>query len=331
MKKVLYVLLALVVIYLILALIGPKESGLQKDITIARNTETVMPLLADLKFFDEKWNPWVDLDPAMTHTYTGEAGKIGHSTAWTGNKDVGSGKMEIISISKDTIAQKLTFEGRGEANVYLITKPAGDSTVVSWVFKGETPFFFRPVMLFVSMEKMMGGIFEKGLSKMKTQIESMPMAPVFQIVEVDLGERYYVGKREIVSLENNMEKLGEFFGNNYSKLMTDMGVAKIEPKSPPSAIYYNWSEKETDVAAVCEVKKDNKLKGYENFTLPAGKAYWIMYAGPDKGMKAAHDALMAHIEKNGKEMRVVLEEYVTDRGQEKDESKWITNIYYLVK
>ena len=53
-----------------------------------------------------------------------------------------------------------------------------------------------------------------------------------------------------------------------------------------------------------------------------------MYAGPDKGMKAAHDALMAHIEKNGKEMRVVLEEYVTDRGQEKDESKWITNIYY---
>jgi effector-binding domain-containing protein len=87
----------------------------------------------------------------------------------------------------------------------------------------------------------------------------------------------------------------------------------------------------TDVAAVMEGPNGTKLPGLNKFETPAGKVLVIDYYGAyDKSMQA-HATMADYMEKRGLRRSFVLEEYVTDPMTEKDPSKWLTKIYYLVK
>ena len=331
MKKIIYTLAGIALIYLILAFIGPSKIDVTREISINRPASEIAPKLSDLMFFNEKWNPWMDLDPNMKVSYKGEPGLVGHTNEWAGNKDVGEGIMEITAITADSVTQKLTFGGHDGGNAYIITIPTGDSTTVRWQMKSDVAFFARPIMLFMGMEKAIGEMYEKGLPKLKKAIEEMPKTVSYDIVEVNWEERTYVGKREMVSTENNMEKLTAFFKENYSKLFEELGKNKIEALAPPSAIYFKWEEKQTDVAAVACVNKGTVLKGWESFNVPAGKVLMVAYYGDDAGSMAAHNAIGDYMKKNNLNQTFVVEEYVTDRETEKDPAKWLTNIYYILK
>jgi hypothetical protein len=51
-------------------------------------------------------------------------------------------------------------------------KPAGNQTAVTWIMSGQNNFIARAMCLFVSMDKMLGGEFEKGLAQMKSVAEA---------------------------------------------------------------------------------------------------------------------------------------------------------------
>lgn len=330
MKKLLYGLLGLMLVYIVLALVGPSKIDVERNITINRPASVVAPLMADMHFFNENWNPWTELDSAMKITYTGEAGKVGHASSWEGNSKVGSGTMEITAITPDSVTQKLMFGGHDGGMAYLITKAMGDSCSVSWQMKSDVGFIARPFMLFMGMEKAIGEMYEKGLPKLKRVVEAMPMAPAYEITEQKWEERTYLGKREVVSTENNMEKLSAFFMTNYPLLFMSLEKNKVTG-STPSAIYFKWEEKQTDVAAVSMVPAGTKLKGWETSTIPASRVLSVAYYGPDAGSINAHNAIGRFMQDNKLESLYTIEEYVSDRGAEKDTSKWLTNIYYVLK
>lgn len=52
-----------------------------------------------------------------------------------------------------------------------IVKSAGGQSVVTWKVTGKNNFFGRLMRLFLNMDKTVGGLFEKGLSKLKTIVE----------------------------------------------------------------------------------------------------------------------------------------------------------------
>lgn len=331
MKKVAYILGGIVLLYLILALVGPSHIKVERSITIGKPADKVKAVLGDFKFFHEKWSPWTEKDPNMTVNYTGNANEIGHKHDWSGNKEVGTGSMELMGMSGDSINMKLHFEGEGDSKIYYIVTPSGDSSTFTWGISFDVGFMGRPFMLFMDMEKMMAPDFEKGQSTFKRIMEEMKDEPKFEIVEQTWEERTYIGKRAMVSTENNMEKLTAFFMENFPLLFMQLEKNKIKPMSPPSAIYFKWEEKQTDLAAVAAVTKGTTVKDWDVFTTPAGKALMIAYMGPDEGSMAAHNAMGEYIKKNNLEQLFVIEEYITDREQEKDPAKWLTNIYYLVK
>lgn len=94
MKKILYVLLGLVALYFILCIVGPAHVKVERSININASADLIKTKLGDYKFFHESWSPWTEKDPGMKTTYTGEAGKEGHSIAWESDKkDVGKGSM----------------------------------------------------------------------------------------------------------------------------------------------------------------------------------------------------------------------------------------------
>ena len=50
-------------------------------------------------------------------------------------------------------------------------KPDGGETEVTWSMRGEKNFIAKAIHLFLSMDKMIGGQFEKGLASMKAAAE----------------------------------------------------------------------------------------------------------------------------------------------------------------
>lgn len=53
-------------------------------------------------------------------------------------------------------------------------KPEGNQTVVTWSMAGENNFIAKAIHLFMNMDKMVGGQFEKDLAQMKSVVEAAP-------------------------------------------------------------------------------------------------------------------------------------------------------------
>ena len=99
----------------------------------------------------------------------------GATYAWDGNQEIGQGSMEITeSTPSSRIAMKLDFVEPFEAHnqVEFTLVPNGDSTTVTWVLFGPSPFLSKLMGLFFDMDRMVGSDFEVGLASLKSAAES---------------------------------------------------------------------------------------------------------------------------------------------------------------
>ncbi len=332
MKKVLYIILGIVLLYVILAFCGPKHIKVERQISINKSTGLVKEKLTDYQFFHDKWSPWTEKDPAMKTEYTGTPGQIGHKYSWSGNKDVGSGSMQITAFSGDTIMQTLSFDREGDSKAYYILKDNNNSTDITWGMMFDVGFMGRPVMLFMNMDKMLGEDYDKGLAKLKSELESLKeeLAVNYNIDEQEWPEKTFVGTKLI---KMNGSKMGAFFGENFPKLATDLGKNNIQPVMAPCALVTLWDEKtmECECAAAMCVENGKTVKGWELYKIPASKVLHVAYYGAYEKIGDAHMAIGKFMQEKGLKETYAIEEYVTDPMTEKDTAKWLTNVYYVLK
>lgn len=333
MKRILIVLVLLAIVYLILAVFGPSNVKVERNITINSSAETIKPFLSDLTLFHDKWSPWTDKDPNAKVKYSGTAGQPGQQMEWSSDvEEVGTGTMQIISIQNDSVIQKLTFEGMGDSKVYCFTKETDGKTLVTWGMEISAPFLFRPMLLFMNADKKIGPDYESGLLKLKSVVEANATTDnsTYQIKEVEWPETYYAGtKFETVK----MADMEAYFGKNFSAIGEALGKGKIQPESAPLAIYNSFDEEkgEGNLSATFRVAKGTTLKGFEIHVFPAGKVLQIAHYGDYKKIGDAHMVIAAYLREKRLTNGPVFEEYVTDPMSEKDTSKWLTNVYYTLK
>ena len=120
------------------------------------------------------WSPWEELDPAMNRTHSGPASGKGAVYEWSGNKQVGQGRMEITeSVPPEKVGIKLDFLKPFEAHnqVEITAVPSGNGSEVTWAMSGEYPFMMKVMCLFMNMEKMIARDFDKGLARLKKLVE----------------------------------------------------------------------------------------------------------------------------------------------------------------
>ena len=120
------------------------------------------------------WSPWDDLDPEMSKTYSGADSGVGAHYAWTGNRKVGSGNMEITDAKADAeiqIALEFLKPFKATNQTTFSLSPEGDGTNVSWSMTGKNTLMTRIMGIFKSMDSMVGPDFEKGLAKLKDVAE----------------------------------------------------------------------------------------------------------------------------------------------------------------
>jgi hypothetical protein len=111
------------------------------------------------------------LDPAMKQTYQSAPAGAGAVYTWTGNKEVGEGRMTIVeSRPNDLIRINLEFfKAFAATNLAEFTfRPEGDQTAVTWSMTGKNNFITKTIHLFMNMDKMIGAQFEQGLAQMKS-------------------------------------------------------------------------------------------------------------------------------------------------------------------
>ncbi|MEZ5399695.1 MAG: SRPBCC family protein [Bryobacteraceae bacterium] len=176
LKKILIVIVALLAAFLAVAAMQPDTFTVTRTATVAAAPETVFALVNDFHEWP-KWSPWEQLDPNMTRTHTGSPAGQGASYAWTGNSDVGSGRMTIAeSRPNEHVRIDLEFiEPFASKSITDFSfQPEGAGTKVEWKMSGDNNFISKIFgLLMGGMDKMVGPDFEKGLAQMKSAAESM--------------------------------------------------------------------------------------------------------------------------------------------------------------
>ena len=164
------VLAIAVAVVLILAATRPDRFTVRRAATIKAPPEKIFAAISDFHQWGT-WSPYENKDPAMKRTFSGAASGNGAVYAWDGNKNVGSGRMEILEASMPSkIVIKLDFftpfEGHNTAEFTML--PQGDVTSLTWLMQGPAPLMSRVMQVFMNLDHMIGKDFEVGLANIKT-------------------------------------------------------------------------------------------------------------------------------------------------------------------
>ncbi len=167
------VLAVAIAVILILAAAKPDTFSVRRAAMVKAPPDKIFALISDFHRWGG-WSPWENRDPAMKRSYSGAESGKGSVYAWDGNKNVGSGRMEILDASSPSkIVIKLDFFKPFEAHntAEFTMQPQGGATDVIWVMHGPAPFMSKMMQVFMNMDSMIGKDFEIGLANLKTLAE----------------------------------------------------------------------------------------------------------------------------------------------------------------
>ncbi|MGQ0672425.1 MAG: SRPBCC family protein [Hyphomicrobium sp.] len=173
LSTILFVALLVLLALVAFASTRPDTFEVRRSLVIGAPRETIFPLIDDLRAFNT-WNPFVKPDPQIRLSYSGPPSGKGAAHDWTGNRNVGEGRVEITdSQPPSRITMLLHMKKPMQAlNVVDFTlEPAGSATRVTWAMKGTSTLAGKLMGLVFNMDRMVGGQFEKGLADLKTTAE----------------------------------------------------------------------------------------------------------------------------------------------------------------
>ncbi|MDB6015704.1 MAG: polyketide cyclase [Pedosphaera sp.] len=172
--KILLVLAVIVIAFLIVVTLQPAEYRVVRSTTISAPPAAVFAQVNDFHNW-EAWSPWAKLDPAAKNTFAGAPAGVGAIFSWDGNSKVGAGQMTLADSQPDSLIKiKLDFikPFPSTAIAEFTFKPEGNQTAVTWAMSGQKNFMSKAFCLFMNMDKMLGGEFEKGLANLKSVTET---------------------------------------------------------------------------------------------------------------------------------------------------------------
>jgi uncharacterized protein YndB with AHSA1/START domain len=158
---------------LILAATKSDTFSVQRSISIKAPPEKIFAAIVDFHRW-RSWSPYEEKEPGMMRVYTGASSGKGAVYEWKGNKNVGSGRMEILDTNPTKTTIKLDFftpfEGHNTAE--FVALPRGDATTLTWSMRGPAPFMSKVMQVFMNMDTMIGKDFEIGLANLKDIAET---------------------------------------------------------------------------------------------------------------------------------------------------------------
>jgi Polyketide cyclase / dehydrase and lipid transport len=166
LTNIILALLVLLVALLAFVATRPGEFRIVRSRTVAAAPDLVHTFVNDFHKWPA-WSPWEKLDPLLKREFSGPASGTGAAYHWSGSKKVGEGRMTITdSRVPNSVTIRLEFikPWTTTNTTQFDFAPRGSGTEVTWPMSGHNNLMAKVFSLFMSMEKMVGPDFEKGLA-----------------------------------------------------------------------------------------------------------------------------------------------------------------------
>ncbi|MEK7358296.1 MAG: SRPBCC family protein [Bdellovibrionota bacterium] len=172
-KKIALAFGLLIAAILVAGALQPADYVVTRSTTIKAPAEKIFPYLNNQKLA-ERWGPWKETDPQATMSYSGPDEGVGAVASWDSPGQLGTGSATITETEPNQrvrIALAYTRPMNMTQTSDYIVEPNGDETKVTWRVEGKNSLPGRVMCLFMNMDKMVGTMFEKGLSNLKSLVE----------------------------------------------------------------------------------------------------------------------------------------------------------------
>lgn len=173
-KKIAIGIAVLLAALLIFAAVQPDSLVIQRSETVQAPAAKVQALLQDFHAW-EQWSPWDRMDPQLKRTYSGSAAGVGAIYQWSGNDEVGSGRMTITGVEEGrsvTIRLEFTEPWQASNTTVFTLAASGSATRVTWAMTdANRGFASKLIGLIMDMDAMIGKDFEAGLENLKAIAE----------------------------------------------------------------------------------------------------------------------------------------------------------------
>ena len=179
MQKILIGLIAMIGSFLALILLQPSDYQITRTTTISAPAQDVFAQIDDFHRW-QAWSPWAERDPKAKVSFDGPASGKGAVFAWSGNNEVGEGRMTLVESQPGALVKIRTdfvkpFVGSSYSDFTL--KGEGEGTSLTWSMSGQNDFIGKAICLFISMDKVLGGEMAKGLAGIKRIAEATAKKP----------------------------------------------------------------------------------------------------------------------------------------------------------
>jgi hypothetical protein len=171
---VLYIILGLILLFLVVAAFVGRGWSFEKNVLIKAPRSNVWGHVNSLGAMNA-WNPWLELDTAVSQSITGVDGTPGATYAWDSKvKNVGAGRQTILAVkapNEMTMRIEFTRPFQSVAEGYVRLEEERGTTRAIWGIESSMPYPMNIIKLFGVMQKNMNRDFGKGLNKLKQMCE----------------------------------------------------------------------------------------------------------------------------------------------------------------
>lgn len=240
MKKAGILLGVIVILYLVLAMMGPSNYKVVRTVKIGAPIDVVYNETTVFVNWS-KWSAWAKADTAAKYTIENDNQSPGAKMSWVG-EIVGTGSLNVTEVVPN---QKFIYD-MNFIEPFEMTSHGGfiytqedDSVILEWYDEGDFSFMSRPMMLFMDIEGEIGPMFEQGLAGIKQICESGSVVKEVEISQETVESVSILYIEESSKLDG--DSIGLKLGEAYGEIMALVGVSKLEMNGAPLAITTEFS------------------------------------------------------------------------------------------
>ncbi len=344
MKFFKYLFFLLLIVFIGVALyFGTQDGHFSVSETREMNapTEVVFEEVIDFKNW-QKWGSWMN-DESLKINYPDNTSGEGAFYSWSSDKD-GVGAMETLDIEKNKkITQKIVFNGSIEDKGNIVNwtfEPTknGNSTRVNWSMEGSLNLFEKIYFATQnqSLEEMVSLMYRESLKNLDAVLQKEMNE---YSIETKGLTNYSGGFYLYNTTASKQSEIGTKITPMIEQITNFMTDNNIPAQGNPFVIYLDWDEmNKTFIFSVGVHTSDMVIlpdgspviSGYKE----AGTAIKTTLTGNYSFLPEAWEATEAYIQKNGfvkSDKSSPFEIYVIKSPEEKNPSKWVTDIYIPIE
>jgi effector-binding domain-containing protein/carbon monoxide dehydrogenase subunit G len=235
LRKVLLGFVGLIVLLVAVGFMLPRQSHIERSVVIERPASLIFATVNSFQRFAE-WSPWQELDPNMTVSIEGPRSGAGAKYSWKGNDKVGVGVQTIVQATEnESVTYDLQF-GDGASKSTLLLAPQDGNTRVTWTL--DTDMGMNPIGRYfgLMMDSMVGKDFERGMTKLKALVETLPNVDIAGFVvepaQTPALTVAYLSK----STTSDAAAISKAYAEAYGEIGKFMATNKLLQVGPPLGI-----------------------------------------------------------------------------------------------